>query len=88
VEAGQVVCEVGSVVNGKRRKLCRILSDPDARVIGVSIGIEMARFGAEHAKTALSAEGRRVVVADPVGRAPRCAEPDEAIDHSEKTQSG
>ena len=34
-EVAQVVCEVGSGLNGKRPKLRRILSDPDARVIVV-----------------------------------------------------
>ncbi|MDT5287020.1 MAG: putative resolvase, partial [Mycobacterium sp.] len=32
---GQVVCEVGSGLNGKRPKLAGVLSDPDARVIVV-----------------------------------------------------
>lgn len=62
---GQVVCEVGSGLNGKRPKLRRILSDPDARVIVVEHRDRLARFGVEHLEAALSAQRRRIVVADP-----------------------
>ncbi|CCC43259.1 IS607-like element IS1535 family transposase [Mycobacterium canetti] len=62
---GQVVREVGSGLNGKRPKLRRILSDPDARVIVVEHRDRLARFGVEHLEAALSAQGRRIVVADP-----------------------
>jgi putative resolvase len=62
---GQVVCEVGSGLNGKRPKLRRVLSDPDARVIVVEHRDRLARFGVEHLEAALSAQGRRIVVADP-----------------------
>ncbi len=62
---GQVVCEVGSGLNGKRPKLRRILSDPDAKVIVVEHRDRLARFGVEHLEAALSAQGRRIVVADP-----------------------
>jgi predicted site-specific integrase-resolvase/DNA-binding CsgD family transcriptional regulator len=48
LEVGQVVCEVGSGLNGKRPKLRRILSDPDARVIVVEHRDRLARFGVEH----------------------------------------
>lgn len=60
-----MVCEVGSGLNGKRPKLRRILSDPDARVIVVKHRDRLARFGVEHLEAALSAQGRRIVVADP-----------------------
>ncbi|WP_084031239.1 IS607 family transposase, partial [Mycobacterium avium] len=62
---GQVVVEVGSGLNGKRPKLRRILSDPDAKVIVVEHRDRLARFGVEHLQAALSAQGRRIVVADP-----------------------
>ena len=65
LEVGQVVCEVGSGLNGKRPKLRRILSDPDARVIVVEHRDRLARLGVEHLQAALSAQGRRIVVADP-----------------------
>jgi putative resolvase len=65
LDVGQVVCEVGSGLNGKRPKLRRILSDPDARVIVVEHRDRLARFGVEHLEAALAAQGRRIVVADP-----------------------
>jgi putative resolvase len=65
LEVGQVVCEVGSGVNGKRPELRRVLSDPDARVIVVEHRDRLARFGVELLEAALAAQGRRIVVADP-----------------------
>lgn len=62
---GQVVTEVGSGLNGKRPKLRRILSDASATVIVVEHRDRLARFGVEHLEAALSAQGRRVVVAAP-----------------------
>jgi hypothetical protein len=50
---GQVVCEVGSGLNGKRPKLRRILSDPDATVIVAEHRDRLARFGVEHLQAAL-----------------------------------
>ena len=64
-EVGQIVTEVGSGLNGKRPKLRRMLSDPDARVIVVEHRDRLARFGVEHLEAALSAQGRRILVADP-----------------------
>ncbi len=62
---GQVVTEVGSGLNGKRPKLRRMLSDPDAKVIVVEHRDRLARFGVEHLEAVLAAQGRRIVVADP-----------------------
>lgn len=61
----EVVTEVGSGLNGKRRKLHRVLSDPAAAVIVVEHRDRLARFGIEHLEAALSASGRRLVVLDP-----------------------
>jgi putative resolvase len=61
---GQVVTEVGSGVNGKRPKLRRVLSDPDAKVIVVEHRDRLARFGVEQLQAALAAQGRRIVVTD------------------------
>lgn len=58
------VAEVGSGLNGKRPKLRRILSDPSASVVVVEHRDRLARFGVEHLEAALSAQGRRIVVAD------------------------
>ncbi len=63
-EVGQVVCEVGSGLNGKRPKLSRILSDPSASVIVVEHRDRLARFGVEHLHAALAAQGRRIVIVD------------------------
>jgi putative resolvase len=60
----QVVVEVGSGLDGKRPTLRRILSDPDAKVIVVEHRDRLARFGVEHLQAGLSAQGRRIVVAD------------------------
>jgi len=64
LEVVQVVYEVGSGQNGQRPKLCRVLSDPDAKVIVVEHRDRLARFGVEHLEMALSEQGRRVVVTD------------------------
>ncbi|HEV2244686.1 MAG TPA: IS607 family transposase [Streptosporangiaceae bacterium] len=61
----EVVCEVGSGLNGKRPKLRRILSDPSAAVVVVEHRDRLVRFGVEHLEAALSAHGRKVAVADP-----------------------
>lgn len=61
----EVVTEVGSGLNGRRRKLHRLLSDPNATVIVVERRDRLARFGVEHLEAVLSASGRRVVVLDP-----------------------
>ena len=61
---GEVVTEVGSGLNGKRPKIRRVLSDPSASVVIVEHRDRLARFGVEHLEAALSAQGRRIIVAD------------------------
>lgn len=61
----EVVAEVGSELNGRRRKLHRLLADASAAVIVVEHRDRLARFGVEHLEAALSASGRRLVVLDP-----------------------
>ncbi|MFD7880555.1 IS607 family transposase [Streptomyces sp. NPDC059766] len=61
----EVVAEVGSGLNGRRRMLHRLLSDPQAAVIVVERRDRLGRFGVEHLEAALSASGRRLVVLDP-----------------------
>ena len=63
------MAEVGSGLNGRRRKLLRVLSDPHVAVIVVEHRDRLARFGAEHLEAVLSASGRRLVVLDPTERA-------------------
>jgi putative resolvase len=60
----EVVTEVGSGMNGKRRKLARVLADPSVLTIVVEHRDRLARFGLEHLEAALSAQGRRVLVVD------------------------
>ncbi|MGH9059004.1 MAG: IS607 family transposase [Acidimicrobiales bacterium] len=60
----EVVTEVGSGMNGKRRKLSRVLSDASVATIVVEHRDRLARFGIEHLEAALSAQGRRVAVVD------------------------
>ncbi|MCO6010865.1 IS607 family transposase [Actinoallomurus purpureus] len=61
---GEVVTEIGSGLNGKRRELHRILADPSARVIVVEHKDRLARFGVEHLQAALAATGRELLVLD------------------------
>ncbi|WP_033416072.1 IS607 family transposase [Streptomyces canus] len=61
----EVVTEVGSELNGRRRKLHRILTDPQAGVIVVEHRDRLVRFGVEHLEAVLSASGRRLVVLNP-----------------------
>ena len=60
----QVVTEVGSGMNGHRRELTRVLSDPAVTVIVVEHRDRLTRFGFEHLCASLAAGGRRVVVLD------------------------
>jgi putative resolvase len=62
----EVVAEVGSAVSGKRRKLARLLADATATTIVVEHRDRLARFGVEHLEAALSASGRRLLVAETV----------------------
>ncbi|MFE2580931.1 IS607 family transposase [Streptomyces sp. NPDC059378] len=60
-----VVTEVGSGVNGRRRKLHRLLSDPQTAVMVVEYRDRLARFGVEYLDAVPSTCGRRMVVLDP-----------------------
>src|SRR5260370_36984374 len=62
---GEVVCEVGSGMNGSRPKLRRILSDPSVTGIVVEHRARLAGFGVEPLGAAPAAGGRRGVVSDP-----------------------
>jgi putative resolvase len=58
----QVVAEVGSGLNGHRRKLTKVLSDPAVTVLIVEHRDRLTRFGFEHLAASLAACGRRIVV--------------------------
>lgn len=59
---GQEVREVGSGLNGHRKRLSRLLSDPAVGTIIVEHRDRLARFGVEYLEAALSAHGRSVVI--------------------------
>lgn len=61
----RVVTEVGSALNGKRKKFLALLADPAVSMIVVEHRDRFARFGAEYVEAALSAQGRRLLVVDP-----------------------
>jgi predicted site-specific integrase-resolvase len=62
---GRVVTEVGSALNGKRRKFLALLRDESVTTIVTGHRDRFARFGAEYVEAALSAQGRRLLVVDP-----------------------
>jgi putative resolvase len=61
---GLVVSEVGSGMNGHRRRLTGVLSDPAVTVIVVEHRDRLTRFGFEHLQASLASAGRRIVVLD------------------------
>jgi predicted site-specific integrase-resolvase len=62
---GRVVTEVGSALNGRRKKFLALLADAEVTTIVVEHRDRFARFGSEYVEAALSAQGRRLMVADP-----------------------
>ena len=60
----QVVEEVGSGLNGRRKKLLKLLSDPAVGMILVEHRDRLARFGVEYVEAALMSQGRSIIVAD------------------------
>ncbi|MEH1168715.1 IS607 family transposase [Micromonospora sp. CPCC 205539] len=61
----RVVTEVGSALDGRRKKLLALLRDPAVTSIVVERRDRIARFGAEYVEAALAAQGRRLLVIDP-----------------------
>lgn len=60
----EAVAEVGSGLNGKRRKLLRLLSDAKVGAVVVEHRDRFAPFGSEYLEAALAASGRRLIVVD------------------------
>ncbi len=56
--------EIGSGLNGKRKKLFSILRDPDIKTIIVEHKDRLVRFGFEYMEALLSSSGRRIIVVD------------------------
>ena len=61
----KVVTEVGSALNGHRRKFLALLGDPNVTTILVEHRDRFCRFGADYVEAALGAQSRRLVVVDP-----------------------
>lgn len=57
-----VVTEVGSALNGKRRKFRCLLRNPQVTTVIVEHRDRFARFGAEYVAAALDADHRRLVI--------------------------
>ncbi|OXN01328.1 IS607 family transposase [Bifidobacterium vansinderenii] len=60
----RVVMETGSGVDDRRRKLNRILADPDVGTIIVEHRDRLTRMNAGLVESALKAQGRRLIVVD------------------------
>jgi len=54
--------EIGSGLNGHRKKLIRLLSDPSVSLIVVEHRDRLSRFGFEYIESAMAAQGRRIIV--------------------------
>lgn len=64
VDAPEVVTEVGSGMNDKRRKLNKLLADPTVTTIIVEHRDRLARMHIGLVESALKAQGRRILVVD------------------------
>ena len=64
VDAPEVVTEVGSGMNDKRRKLNQLLADPTVTTIIVEHRDRLARMDVGLVESALEASGRRLIVID------------------------
>lgn len=64
VDAPEVVTEVGSGMNDKRRKLNHLLADPTVATIIVEHRDRLARMNASLIESALEASGRRLIAVD------------------------
>lgn len=59
-----VVEEIGSGLNGRRRRLLKLLADPTVGTILVEHRDRLARFGVEYIEAALMSQGRSIIVTD------------------------
>lgn len=60
----EVVVEVGSGLNGQRRRPSRLLADPQVTTVVVEHRDRLAKLGVEHLQAALAASGRHIVIID------------------------
>lgn len=68
VDAPEVVTEVGSGMNDKRRKLNQLLADPTVTTIIVEHRDRLAQVNMGLVESALKAQGRRIIVVDDTER--------------------
>lgn len=68
VDAPEVVTEVGSGMNDKRRKLNKLLADPTVTTIIVEHRDRLACMNVGLVESALKAQGRRIIVVDDTKR--------------------
>lgn len=61
----RAVAEAGSGLNGHRPELMKLLADPEVSAVVVEHRDRLMRFGAEYVESALSAQGRKLIVVDP-----------------------
>lgn len=64
LQVSGAIKEVGSGLNGKRKKLLSLLRDPKVNTIVVEHKDRLARFGFEYIEALLNSAGRRVIVID------------------------
>lgn len=64
IPVDKVVTEVGSALNGHRRKFLAMLRDPSVGRIVAEHRDRFCRFGSEYVEAALAAQGRELVVID------------------------
>ena len=67
IPVDKVVVEVGSALNGRRRKFVALLRDRSVTRIVVEHRDRFCRFGSEYVQAALAAQGRELVVVDNAG---------------------
>jgi predicted site-specific integrase-resolvase len=56
------VQEIGSGLNGHRKKLMKVLENPSASILVVEHRDRLARFGSEYIESALKAGNRKIIV--------------------------
>jgi predicted site-specific integrase-resolvase len=71
ISQNMLVCdrvkEIASGMNGHRKGLTRLLSNPEVKVVIVEHRDRLARFGFEYIEAALAAQGRKIVVVEANG---------------------
>ena len=66
IAVDKVVVEVGSALNGHRRKFLALLGEQSVKRIVVEHRDRLGRFGSEYVQAALAVQGRELVVVDAV----------------------